>query len=89
VRRHGLPGLAPDNGGDSRLPAGAPQRDGVPVRGGSGADHRHGQSPADMYLLEVGWEGSICLVAVGVLLIVWNLGRAAVLGVRRWHRGPR
>jgi hypothetical protein len=36
-----------------------------------------------------GWEGSICLVAVGVLLIVWSLDRAAVLGVRRWHRGQR
>ncbi|MHB1502242.1 MAG: hypothetical protein ACYCYK_14105 [Candidatus Dormibacteria bacterium] len=34
-----------------------------------------------------GWEGSICLVAVGVLLIVWNLGRAVVLGLRRSHRG--
>lgn len=30
-----------------------------------------------------GWEGSICLVAVGVFLIIWNLGRAVVLRVRR------
>jgi hypothetical protein len=30
-----------------------------------------------------GWEGSICLVAVGVLLIVWNLARAVVLGLTR------
>ena len=36
-----------------------------------------------------GWEGSICLVAVGVLLIVWNLGRAVVLGVKRSFRGQR
>lgn len=30
-----------------------------------------------------GWEGSICLVAVGVLLIVSNLARAVVLGLTR------
>lgn len=34
------------------------------------------------------WEGSICLVAVGVLLIAWSLGRAVVLGVKRRFARP-
>ena len=36
-----------------------------------------------------GWEGSLCLVGVGILLIVWNLGRGMVLGITHSrHRRP-